>query len=140
MIRQCTNIHTFEAPNSVPGTNGLLTYLYPPQTNSSSPGCLGKESSHKERIQTPSPTLSSTTMSILMFLPPPFAHSCCLSYLAFRGLKSSETTQCCTHHHHFGLRPTYLFPVSREEPCCQGGPNNGQIRAPELVATPAGLV
>lgn len=91
----------------------------------------------KERIQTPTPTLSSTTMSILVFLPPPFARSCCLS---FRGLKSNETTQCCPHHHRLGLRPSYLFPVSREEPSCQGARINGQIRAPELVAAPAGLV
>lgn len=134
MIRQCTNIHAFE------GQRGSSSVCVLPSLMLPLLALLEEPALPKERIQTPSPTLSSTTTSILVFLPPPFAHSCCLSYLAFKGLESNATTQCCPHHHCLGLRPSYLFTVSREEPSCQGAPINGQIKASELVATPAGLV
>lgn len=58
---------------------------------------------------------------ILVFLPPPSAHSCCLSCVAFRGLESNGASQGRPHLCRLGLRPI-------------------ELRAPELVATPAGLV
>lgn len=139
---QCTDLQAFEDPSHVPGQRRPHPSVPPPPPLPLlAPSELGLP---KVSIQTASSTLSPTAESILVFLQhatrPPLWSQLLLSHSVFRGLKSNGSGQGCPHHHLLGLKPGQLRPAHREELRCQGAPADGQIRAPELVANPAGLV